>query len=175
MYLMLVSCDGSFGNFLSYDMLAGLTRLIMSLPPQKFREMLFQMLYCCDYSSSEEEDLVPLMMNELKVTSKAAKEAYLQVQKILSNLEQIDPKIGTASTEYAFERISGVEKNILRLGVHELFYDQGLHMKIVIAEAIRLCRKFGTPESAQFVHAVLDAIYKGSLCPSNAASNPTNC
>lgn len=149
----------------------------MSLDVKKFREMVFQMLYSCDSSGTEEMDLVAMMMHELKVTKKAASEAYNRVQTILKDLPEIDEKIRGVSTEYQFKRISSVEKNLLRLGVYELFYDKGLPPKVVIAEAIRLCRKFGTPESSQFVNAILDLIYKGvvSPCPSKSDSNPVSC
>jgi N utilization substance protein B len=48
----------------------------------------------------------------------------------------------------------------LRLGIFEIFFDSEIPAKVAIAEAIRLCRKFGTPESSQFVNAILDGVYK---------------
>ena len=134
----------------------------MALPLQKFREMVFQMLFCCEFSGSEEADVASMLMHELKVPKKSALEAYRRVQSIIENLTEIDDRITQASAEYQFERISRVEKNVLRLGIFELFYDETIPWKVAIAEAIRLCRKFGTPESAHFVNAILDSIYKGS-------------
>ncbi len=144
----------------------------MSLPPQKFREMVFQMLFCCEFSGSEEKDVAAMLMHELKVTKKMALSAYVRVSQILEKLPEIDAKIAMASSEYQFERISRIEKNILRLGLFELFFDESLPWKVSIAEAIRLCRKFGTPESSHFVNAILDSIYKASsLCTSSEASS----
>ena len=132
----------------------------MALPVQKFREMVFQMLFSCDAGlACSEEDLVSMMMHELKVTRKSALEASRRVAAILDQREEIDQKIRSVSVEYQFERISMVEKNVLRLGVFELFFDQ-IQPKIAIAEAIRLCRKFGSPEGSQFVNAILDCLYK---------------
>ncbi|MBF8262374.1 MAG: nusB [Parachlamydiales bacterium] len=146
----------------------------MPLPAQKFREMVFQMLYADDFSQGEEADVVELLMHELKVTKKAAREAHAKVVAIREKLSEIDDRIRPASTEYQFERISRVEKNVLRLGIYELCYDDSLPPKVAISEAIRLCRKFGTPESAQFVNAILDVIYKGFPCPSKSDSEPVN-
>ena len=146
----------------------------MPLPVQKFREMVFQMLYAYDFSHGEEEDVIDLLMHELKVTKKAAREAHQKVRAILDKMDEIDNKIRPASTEYQFERISRVEKNILRLGIYELCYDDRIPPKVAITEAIRLCRKFGTPESADFVNAILDSIYKGSPCASKSDSNPVD-
>ena len=143
----------------------------MSLPPQKFREMVFQMLFCCEFSGSEESDIAAMLMHELKVTKKMAALAYARVCQILEKLPEIDARISAASSDYQFERISRIEKNILRLGLFELFYDESLPEKVSIAEAIRLCRKFGTPESSHFVNAILDSIYKNSLCTSSGVSS----
>ena len=132
----------------------------MALPPQKFREIVFQLLYSQDFSPLEPDQSIPFMMNELKVTRRSVADAHERVQQVLAHLPAMDEKIRKASTEYTFERISRVEKTILRLGVFELFHDPSIPPKVAIAEAIRLCRKFGTPESAQFVNAILDAIFK---------------
>lgn len=136
----------------------------MPLPPQKFREAVFQILYSSDFGS-EPEEMVPFMMEELKTTRKAMLEARGRVDHALTKQPEIDEIITTASTEYSFERISRVERTILRLGLYELLFDSTLPPKVVIAEAIRLCRKFGTPESAQFVNAILDGIYKKNAAP----------
>jgi transcription antitermination protein NusB len=146
----------------------------MPLPAQKFREMVFQMLYADDFSQGEEGDVVDLLMQELKVTKKAARDAHARVVAVREKMGEIDDRIRPASTEYHFERISRVEKNILRLGIYELCYDDRIPPKVAISEAIRLCRKFGTPESAHFVNAILDSIYKGSPCALKSDSKPVN-
>jgi len=133
---------------------------------QKFHEMVMQMLFSTDFSGRE-EDLVELIMEQLKVTKKTAKEAYARVQLIMEKLETIDQKIREASTEYQFERISQVEKNVIRWGIFELLY--GEKGEAIYAEALRLCRKFGTPSSARFVHAILEKV-----CPLKSASNQEN-
>ena len=132
----------------------------MALPPQKFREIVFQLLYSQDVADLDVDESIPFIMNELKVTRRAVQEALERMRLVLGCQSELDAKIGAASTEYSFERISRVEKTILRLGAYELLHDAAIPPKVAIAEAIRLCRKFGTPESAQFVNAILDEIFK---------------
>ena len=144
----------------------------MPLPPQKFREAVFQILYSSDFNAGEGEEMVPFMMQELKTTRKAMMDARDRAELVGAKLPEIDARIGTASTEYSFERISRVEKTILRLGFFELLFDPSLPPKVVIAEAIRLCRKFGTPESAQFVNAILDGVYKKNGAPAPEIPQP---
>ena len=134
----------------------------MALPPQKFREIVFQMLYSRDFEAGDEGEMIPFLMEELKVTRRSMLEAEARVCAILAKRSEIDERIRPVSKEYSFERISRVEKSILRLGVFEILYDDSIPPKVAISEAIRLCRKFGTPESSHFVNAILDAVFHAS-------------
>lgn len=134
----------------------------MSLPAQKFREIVFQMLYSYDMGRATDENMVDLLCSELAVTKKSVKEAQSRVHKILENLEEIDALITKTSHSYAFERIQSVERNILRMSVFELLFDASIPEKVAIVEAMRLARKFSTKESATFVNAILDMLYKSS-------------
>lgn len=135
----------------------------MSVPAQKFREAVFQMLYSLDIGRSNHDDIIELIMHELKIPKKAAKEALSRAQMILKKLSEIDAMISKTSQSYTFERIQSVERNVLRLGLYELFFDEAIPSKVALAEALRLTRKFGTKESASFVNAILDTLYKQSL------------
>jgi N utilization substance protein B len=132
----------------------------MAFRIQKFREILFQLLYSHEIGHPNEEDMIPLIMKEVSVTRKTVREAQEKLQALLEKLPEIDEIIAKTSVSYSFERIQNVEKNILRLGVFELIYEADIPPKVAIAEAMRLARKFGSPEAASFVNALLDNIYK---------------
>ncbi len=134
----------------------------MALSQQKFREMVFQLLYSQDISHPDEEVMLNLIMSELAVSKKNVKLAQEKMWYIFQKLTEIDLLIASVSTSYDFDRIQTVTKNILRLGVFELFFDQNIPPKVAITEAMRLARKFGTPESASFVNALLDHLYQSS-------------
>lgn len=142
----------------------------MPLPPQKFREIVFQLLFSAAFDVEELDSTALMLMGELKVTKKTVLEACARARQVLPRLEEIDEKIRAASKEYQFERISSAEKCALRLGCFEILFDTSLPDKVAIAEAIRLTRKFGTHESADFVNAILDAVYKNEL---ELAAQPT--
>lgn len=131
----------------------------MPLPSQKYREAVLQILYAREFDVAKEE-IIPLMMAEIKTTRSSMVQASSYVDQILEKQGEIDPKIQELSTEYRLERISKVERAILRLGIYELLYCPQIPPKVAIAEAIRLCRKFGTPESAEFINAIIDGVYK---------------
>ncbi len=132
----------------------------MTIPPQKFREIVFQILYSIDTGNSEEEGITSLLMKELCVTKKTIQGAFEKARLILAKQAEIDQWIRKVIVSYAFERIQTVERNVLRLGIYELLFDDSIPPKVAIAEAMRLSRKFSTPESSLFVNALIDSIYK---------------
>ena len=135
----------------------------MALSQQKFREIVFQILYSQDVGRPDEALMTELMMGELAVSKRNVRLAQERAAAIHKELQDIDRRISSVSTSYDFERIQTVTKNILRLAVFELFFDPLMPAKVAIAEAIRLSRKFNTPESASFVNALLDHLYQESL------------
>jgi len=115
-----------------------------------------------DFTSDLDEGILSFVMIKLKVSRTAVKEAYQKIISLKDHLEEIDGIIAARSEGYKFTRITSVEKNILRLAIFEIFYDK-VPVKVIIAESIRLCKKFSAPEGAKFINAVLDAEYKKVL------------
>jgi N utilization substance protein B len=132
----------------------------MPLPKQKFREIVYLALFSLDTVGETEDDIVNLIMEELKVTKKQGHEGFRKALKIFELKEELDKKVAEGSTEYELDRIPFVERNILRMGVFELFHENEVPPLVAIAEAIRLSRKFSSPESSSFVNAVLDTLHK---------------
>lgn len=132
----------------------------MSLPQQKFRELVFLWLYSMDMSHLFQETTVSLLMEELCVTKKAVRLAQTKAEKIFNQSAEIDQLIAEASHSYAFERIQIVERNLLRLALYEILFDNTLPEKVAIAEALRLTKKFSSKASCAFVNAILDHIYQ---------------
>jgi N utilization substance protein B len=135
----------------------------MALSAQKFREIVFQLLYSDDFAKSETDDIFDFLMGQMAVTRKNLFDANAVKEAIQEKLSVIDAKIQETSTAYEMERIPQIEKNILRLAVYELSYGRSIPAKVAIAEAIRLTRKFAAPEGASFVNAILDNIYQCNL------------
>jgi N utilization substance protein B len=133
------------------------------VPAQKLREAVFQILYSLHIVGDDGEEIKELISKELTLSADSANAAYERAQAILRHVQELDTRIGSATAAFSIERISVAEKNILRLGTYELFYDNEIPPKVAIAEAVRLTRKFSSPEAAAFVNAVLDTLYKRSL------------
>lgn len=131
----------------------------MSLTIQKFREIVFQILFSEDVCPTQDQGIIHLLMAKVKVSKKSIHLAYEKVAKLKSMVERFDLMIEQSAQEYQFDRITRVEKNIIRLMLFEIFKEDLPH-KVGISEGIRLARKFGTPESGSFVNAILDSCCK---------------
>ncbi len=134
----------------------------MAFSQQKFREIVFQLLYSRDFAVDPGEGGLFLLMEQLAVTKKIVRLAMEKQEQIWEKKETLDTLIASVAQDYSFERIPRIERNILRLGVFELFHSGDVPPKVAISEAIRLSRKFATHEAANFVNALLDALYAPS-------------
>ena len=132
----------------------------MSVPKEKFREAVFQLLYSLNMGGNSIDDAAEMLSKELKMAKSSMREVKIRVENILEKQQEIDALIEKNATSYTLERIHSVERSILRLGLFEILFDNEVPEKVAIVEAIRLTRKFGTPQAADFINAVLDAIFK---------------
>ncbi|HEU4733851.1 MAG TPA: transcription antitermination factor NusB [Kofleriaceae bacterium] len=95
---------------------------------------------------------------ELEVDATAQAFARELVGAASERAAQIDELITGASKNWRIDRMSRVDRNILRLGACELIAFPGVPVKVVINEAVELAKRFGTAESSAFVNGVLDRI-----------------
>lgn len=81
---------------------------------------------------------------------------------ILSKQPELDQVIEKAAPDWPIDRISPVDRNILRLGLYELLFADRKEVpaKVAINEAIELAKQFGGENSSRFVNGVLGAVYK---------------
>lgn len=71
---------------------------------------------------------------------------------------EIDRVLQEASPDWALKRMPPVDRNILRLGLHEWRQYPETAFSVIINEGIELARKFGGADSPKFVNGVLDGI-----------------
>ena len=84
------------------------------------------------------------------------------VSGLLEHSDDIDVSLREHTQNYELERLSAVDRNILRLAVHEMLFCDDIPPVVSINEAIDIAKKYGTEESGRFVNGVLDRI-KGTL------------
>lgn len=81
---------------------------------------------------------------------------------VLERQEQLDLIITKAAPDWPLDKISHVDRNVLRIGLYELlFADRGeVPAKVAINEAIELAKTYGGESSGKFVNGVLGSVYK---------------
>ncbi|HSD86029.1 MAG TPA: transcription antitermination factor NusB [Kofleriaceae bacterium] len=95
---------------------------------------------------------------ELEIEPAAQQFAKDLVAAASERTKEIDELIASASKNWRIDRMSRVDRNILRLGACELLAFKDVPVKVVINEAVELAKRFGTAESSAFVNGVLDRI-----------------
>ena len=76
--------------------------------------------------------------------------------------EEIDRTLRTHLDNWRLERLTAIDRNIMRIAVAELLYSDDVPPAVAIHEAMQLARKYGSDDSPRFVNGVLDAV-AGSL------------
>lgn len=72
-----------------------------------------------------------------------------------SRVEAIDNLLKDYLKGWKMDRLSKVDREILRLGVYEMIFREDVPPKVVVNEAIEMSKHFGTEESGKFVNGVL--------------------
>lgn len=75
---------------------------------------------------------------------------------------ELDSAIGEAATGWRIERMTVVDRNVLRIGLYELRHQPGTPGAVVISEAVRLAKAYSTEHSGRFVNGVLGRLAAGT-------------
>jgi transcription antitermination protein NusB len=122
------------------------------------REVALQALYQRDQNKSmTQEDALAFLARRLAEPEllELAKALYLGT---LADVTAIDERLGQVADNWSVERMAIVDRNVLRLGIYELYHGPETPFKVVLDEAIELAKRYGSEESPGFVNGILDKI-----------------
>jgi transcription antitermination protein NusB len=124
------------------------------------RELALKFLYQFEFNKADFDDQMASFTE--RTSSKEEVKAFMEelVAKVLNHMEEIDGILKKYSEHWALDRMTVIDRNILRLGVCELFYSQTIPPKVVINEAVEIAKKYGSEESPDFINGILDKIFK---------------
>jgi N utilization substance protein B len=80
------------------------------------------------------------------------------VEGVIEHADEIDETIATYSHGWTLSRMPAVDRALLRMGVWEVLYNDGVPDVVAIAEAVELASSLSTEESSSFVNGVLGRI-----------------
>jgi len=93
-----------------------------------------------------------------KESSKGQDFFLLLTRGVIQHIFVIDKKIEQYSSNWKLDRMTCVDRNILRIAVFEIIYCPDIPYKVSINEAIDIGKNFGTKDSGSFLNGVLDSI-----------------
>ncbi len=129
------------------------------------RSIVLQTMFEWDLNAIDRKDIIAVLDRNIEEfapnkTDRPFMEKLLDG--ILGKQSELDLVIEKAAPEWPIDRISPVDRNILRLGLFELLFADRAEVpaKVAINEAIELAKQFGGENSSRFVNGVLGAVYK---------------
>ncbi len=128
------------------------------------RSIVLQSLFEWDFSGKPEELKAVIDRNVVEFAPGHSDNPFMYAlaETVQRKQQVIDDIIMKAAPEWPLEKISNVDRSVLRMGLAELLFgdrDQ-VPPKVAINEAIELAKTFGGENSGKFVNGVLGAVYK---------------
>jgi N utilization substance protein B len=80
------------------------------------------------------------------------------VDGVLENRADLDKVIAQSAPSWPIDQMSKIDKNILRLAIFEILFDNRVPLKAAINEAVELGKRFGSDSSSRFINGVLGTV-----------------
>jgi N utilization substance protein B len=122
------------------------------------REIALQVLYSCDQTPAPEPQDWELTLEDAEISPEVRAFARELVSGVLARRGELDALIAAAADNWELSRLAAVDRNVLRLAVHELTGRPDIPAKVSINEAIELGKRFSTAQSGAFVNGILDRV-----------------
>jgi N utilization substance protein B len=122
------------------------------------REAALQMLFAADLGSQPAEAIVTDFWREFPGDPEGREYADSAVHGVLAERTRIDEHLRKASQNWRLERMTAIDRNVLRLGTWELLTRLEIPRAVIIDESVEVAKRYGGKESAAFVNGVLDRV-----------------
>jgi N utilization substance protein B len=122
------------------------------------REAALKMLFALEASQTDLDTAIALFWREFGGDPETRPYANESVRGVLEKRDDLDETIRIASDNWRIERMTRVDRNVLRLGTWELKYKNDVPRAVILDEAIELAKRYGSEESGAFVNGVLNQI-----------------
>jgi len=120
--------------------------------------MAVKVLYQADMSGVSITEAFQLFCEHLGGAAESKVFAKELLDGIDAHLDEINSLISEFSEHWRLDRMSTVDRNILRLAIYELLCRPDIPAKVSINEAVELGKKFGAEDSGAFINGILDRI-----------------
>ena len=122
------------------------------------RSIALQTLFESDAVNHDPQEVVERHIETADAPPDAAQFARLLVNGVTGKRTRLDELIATSAPNWPMDQMAKVDKNILRLAIFEILFNNDVPTRAAINEAIELAKNFGSESSSRFVNGVLGAI-----------------
>ncbi len=126
--------------------------------PSRCREWALQCLYQADLTGDWRENELQRDWQHFQSQDQLPPYLAQLLKGIAQHQEELDALISRYSEHWRLDRMSVVDRNLLRLATYELLFQPEVPAKVVINEAVQLAKRFGAEDSGAFVNGLLDRI-----------------
>jgi len=130
---------------------------------RRAREYALQGLYMYELSKTPVDRLVRLEWVDEADPENIRDFAVRLITGSIEHMAEIDELITKHSKNWKFERLSVVDKSILRLSIYAMLHERDIPAVVTINEGIELGKIYGGESSGQFINGILDAVRKHEL------------
>ena len=127
------------------------------------REMALKALFQIDLVNTNMEEALKYTFENGELADEVKEFSLILVKGVMSNLSDIDKVINHSANNWSLERITNIDRSILRIAIYEILYLKNIPKSVSINEAVELAKKYGTKSSFSFVNGVLGQINKDDL------------
>jgi len=126
---------------------------------RKSRELALKVLYQMEHGDATAQEALDSFADNFAAPKRLWVYAQELVNGIAEHVAEIDQALAEASHTWRVERMSRVDRNILRLACYEMLFSGGsVPPKVAINEAVELAKRYGAEDSPGFINAVLDSL-----------------
>ncbi len=125
---------------------------------RKARALALQALYEIDSVGHKVEGVTEHLLADSGLSEENVSFARELIVGVSQNQEKIDQQIKNFAPAWPISQLSVVDRNILRLAIFEILFDNKVPIKVAINEAVELAKRFGSDNSAKFVNGVLGSV-----------------
>jgi transcription antitermination protein NusB len=124
------------------------------------RELALKVLFQIDLVNTNMEEALKYNFESNELSKEVKEFTIILVRGVISNLAEIDKEIKSYTNNWSLERITNIDRNILRIAIYEILYINNIPKSVSINEAVELAKKYSTKSSFSFVNGVLGKINK---------------
>jgi transcription antitermination protein NusB len=128
------------------------------LSRRKAREIAFKVLFQVDQVDAEPRQAFNYLLEETRLSEKDNEFAWTLIEGTIAKMNDIDAIIANFSKDWTVQRMSSVDRNLLRIASYEILYHNSAQSVVAIDEALEISKRYSEPASVGFINAILDRI-----------------